>query len=321
MACISFFLIWIILILTLATIDQELTYVSSWVMISADSLLYFFAYAGSAVLTLGILALFSLSCKGKNRKLRFIQSYYASGVSSIAGTALIVIVGCIMLALDEGYDDNNFFWVWSFCPAIILLFAPALSAVWFYNADKYTVTTERIKNKKALILPVVFIIVYGILYYLVFVRDILLTYKFVYDMEFFSKVDNNVGFYFSHLIRYVILYSVLFLFSISCKGGHKRLSFIGSVFMGEKMTLFVSPLLTLLVDFVCYKFELVNDELWIPSSDIIEGVRLFIATVIAVLLFIYLNRYEVEKIKKKKNNETPDVLSEEKPEPAAVLQQ
>ena len=95
-----------------------------------------FSSSASGILpTLFVLVLFSLCCKGFNKKVRFISSFYAAGVGSIISTILSVIAGYIIL-YAVGFHEEQSMKVYSVvvfvCELLtMLILLPILASLWF----------------------------------------------------------------------------------------------------------------------------------------------------------------------------------------------
>lgn len=287
-----------------------------------------YALSGITPSVFVILILFSLCCKTLNKKIRFIESVYASQILSVFPKLLTVGIGYIML-YTVGFHEIDKLAIFSTISGVVVLLGlivtPFISIVWFLRADNKIVITETKNDKKTFILPCVLFVLYGIIYYFIFYLLQNRLYAFFMEELMFGRYGYTFTNILCSTIAQIVVYGFLMTFSILCKGGYKKLSFVGSAFTGFAISSFINSV-------IYYAIVLILDvvNLMTPVSKMIfydvygyigNCIVVVLGVVIAILLYIYLNRYEVEKIKKKKNNETPDVLSEEKPEPAAVLQQ
>lgn len=246
--------------------------------------------------TLIVLVLFSLCCKGLNRKFRFISSFYAAGVGNIISTIISVIIGYIILYAVGFYESESmsiYSTVVLVCEFLdVLIILPLLALLWFAMSEKYNVIKEEKSQPVKIILPCIFIVIYGLM---TCVFDYIQEGMHVSLYELFGEYSSSFAFRVSSLITTSAALIVLFLFALACKGGYRKLTFVGSIYFAR--TLF-SPL-TYVFQFI---FSIISKEEPITMFQIgntIGGcLKGILVIALSIVLYIMMNRYSVEKIKK-----------------------
>lgn len=254
----------------------------------------FLSNASGILPTLIILVLFSFCCKGFNQKSRFIGSYYASTVGGILSTILTVIIGYIIL-YSLGFYNSESMSIYSIvtfvCSGLsIIVIYPLLALMWFSLSEKYTVKKgEKVKLSK-IILPCVFLGIYGLMCLAIKYINTLI-YENLYGL--FGEYSHTFAFNVSSLITTSISLICLFLLALACKGGYRKLAFVGSFYFSKTILGAVSSA-------VAVPFA-ISGRLSIIGVGNVIGDCLQYALIIglSIIIYILLNRYTVEKINKK----------------------
>ncbi len=243
------------------------------------------------------LILFSLCCKGANKKLRFIGSYYASLFAGYM-VALIfsVVVGYVIL-YTTGYHDagsNTVYGGINVVGGLINFFInPFVALLWFAMSEKYIVKKGEKNSGAMLIVQCVLIAVFGLIFYVLdnSYASIALLLKPLFG-EFSITFSNNLA----QLITLSVAYAIMFLIALAFKGGYRKLTFVGSFFFSRAMLKFLTPI-------VGFIGALIPNEGVVPyATSLIVGncIAGVIATALSIVLYILLNRYKIEKIEKEK---------------------
>ncbi len=256
----------------------------------------FLTTASGILPTLIVLVLFSLCCKGFNKKFRFISSFYAAGVGSIILTIISVIIGYIIL-YAVGFYEMESMSIYSTIVLVCELFAvfillPLLALLWFAMSEKYTVIKEEKSQPVKIVLPCIFIVIYGLM---TCVFDYIQEGMHISLYELFGEFSSSFAFRVSSLITTSAALIILFLFALACKGGYRKLTFIGSIYFAR--TVF-SPLPNVFQ----FIFSIISEEDPITMFQIgntIGGcLKGILVIALSIVLYIMMNRYSVEKIKK-----------------------
>ena len=264
---------------------------------------YIFSFLGGIIGILPpliIMVLFSLCCKGINKKIRFIGSYYAAGVAGIVANVVNAIIVCIINSTIGFYDMDSYttyILVSRACSLLInVIVLPMVALLWFAVSEKYIVKKEIKTRPVKLILPCVFLGVYGLFCLaMYFINQSIYTlfYELFGEYKMFGDYGLSVSSTFSGVITTGVCLICLFLLALACKGGYRKLAFVGSVYFVSNITNTISSLVAL-------PFAIGGG---IRMLSLGEGIgacveRLFIIG-LSILIYILLNRYQVEKIKKK----------------------
>ncbi len=238
----------------------------------------------------------SFCCKGIYKKSQFVGSVYAGQITSIISTFFAVIVGYVILYTTGFYEWESYMAfsnISSIGSAIIsLLILPGVSLLMFTWSQKYTVKKEEKAQPVHIILPAVFIGVYFLISVCLSVfafaplRDFLFT---LFDGEY----ANIFAEYLISLIVTGTSYLILILLSIACKGGYRKVAFIGSIFFSNAVFGFVPSVAALIG-------TLINDSYYSTAYTIGQFVQIILAIPVAVFIYILLNKYAVVKVEKKK---------------------
>lgn len=253
----------------------------------------FLSIASGILPTLVVLALFSLCCKGLNRKFRFISSFYAAGVGKIIATLVCVIAGYIILYV-EGFHEiesaNIYATVILICSLLcVVIIYPLLSLMWFSLSEKYVVRKDKKNQPIKIILPCIFLGLYGLIVLGLTTVNGAINISL---QRLFGEYSVSFSLQVANLITTSISLVCLFLFALSCKGGYRKLSFIGSVFFSKAFFAAVGTA-------VSVPFTLINDvSTYALGAWVGNFVQVFLIIALSIVLYILMNRYSVEKIQK-----------------------
>lgn len=234
-----------------------------------------------------VLVLFSLCCKGANKRIRFIISGYVGMMGYIISSMLIIIVESVFVILGRGFWSNLFLSSGIMYATYFIAVIPSalISLMWFASSEKNQVNRKEKSKTNSVVAPSILLAVFLVVMLIIYMfqnelvggflgRDIITDYS---DKYWLVKQISNV-------IFKIFSLGVLLLFSLSCKGGDKKLIFVGSVYMAE-------AIISGIVEGIFY--------IW---SGGLPGVgRLIIVCLIipaTIGIYVLYNRYSVEKIKK-----------------------
>lgn len=257
-----------------------------------------FSSSASGILpTLFVLVLFSLCCKGFNKKVRFISSFYAAGVGRIISTIISVIAGYIILYAVGFHDresSNIYSGVVAVCELLtMLILLPLLASLWFAFSEKYTVNKEENTSPGKIVLPCILLGVYGLINLGIIITDNTVNIAFVdlfgeYSFSFATKVTS--------LITESVSLILLFLFALACEGGYRKLAFVGSILFSNAIFAGVWHAFGLF-------FSIISDgesSMYTLGNYIGIGVQTVLVITLSIVLYILMNRYVIEKIEKEK---------------------
>lgn len=247
-----------------------------------------------------IMVLFSLCCKGINKKVRFIGSCYAAGVARIVGSVVNAIIICIINSTVGFYDIDSYTTytlISAACSLLInIIVLPMVALLWFAASEKYIVKKEIKTRPVKLILPCVFLGIYGLFCLAMhFINQS--TYSLLYELfgeyNMFGDYGLPISSSFSGVITTGVCLICLFLLALACKGGYRKLAFVGSVY-------FVSNITNAIPSLVTIPFA-IDRSITTQALGSIIGVCVQYLLIIglSILIYLLLNRYQVEKIKKK----------------------
>lgn len=257
----------------------------------------FSSFASGILPTLFVLVLFSLCCKGFNKKVRFISSFYAAGVGRIISTIISVIAGYIILYAVGFHDresSNIYSGVVAVCELLtMLILLPLLASLWFAFSEKYTVNKEEKSQPVKIILPCIFIAVYVLI-------NVILTFivnlTWLKLTELFGEYSNVFASDVLILITNSVSLILLFLFALACEGGYRKLAFVGSIYFAQAIFVPVSSLFMLI-------FSIISDgesSMYTLGNYIGIGVQTVLVITLSIVLYILMNRNVIEKIEKEK---------------------
>ncbi len=265
--------------------------------------MYIFSFVSNVINILPpliIMVLFSLCCKGINKKVRFISSYYAAGVAGIVVSVVNAIIICIINSTVGFYNIDSYNTYTMVSGACSLLFniivLPMVALLWFAASEKYIVKKEIKTRPVKLILPCVFLGVYGLFCLaMYFINQS--TYSLLYEMfgeyNMFGDYGLPISGIFSGVITTGVCLICLFLLALACKGGYRKLAFVGSVYFVSRITSAIPSLVT--IPFAIHR-GITTSAL---GSIIGACVQHLLIIGLSILIYLLLNRYQVEKIKKK----------------------
>lgn len=258
--------------------------------------IYYLVYdIATAIPYLGILVLFSLCCKGIYKKAMFIGSTYVGSTGGILSTVFSVIAGYIILYTSgfHYYESQaTFTLIMSISAFVSIIICPVFALLWFMWTQKYTVKKEEKTCPVKLILPCIFLGFYGILALGLQLLSNLAIQPALCDL--FGEYSYNFASNVASLITTSVSYVCLFLLAIACKGGYRKVTFIGSFFISRAIFSFVPNLVSLIAAMID------KSELWYSGAGIVgQVIQYLIAIPVAIVIYILLNRYTVEKINKK----------------------
>ncbi len=264
---------------------------------------YIFSFLGGIIGILPpliIMVLFSLCCKGINKKIRFIGSYYAAGVAGIVANVVNAIIVCIINSTIGFYDIESmtiYSLISSACSLLLnIIVSPVIALLWFAASEKYIVKKEIKARPVKLILPGVFLGIYGLFCLaMYFINQSIYTlfYELFGEYKMFGDYGLSVSSTFSRVITTGACLICLFLLALACKGGYRKLAFVGSFYFASGITGAVSSLVSL-------PFSIGGSITTQALGNVIGTcVQYLLIIGLSILIYILLNRYEVEKIKKK----------------------
>ena len=110
----------------------------------------------------------------------------------------------------------------------------------------------------------------------------------------FGEYSTTFATYVAKLIADSISFAAIFIFALGSKGGYRKVTFVGSAFFAKNIFSFLCGL---------------SATIFSGSIGYTEGFKLgqivqyLLAIPVAVTIYILLNRYQVEKVKKIKTEE------------------
>lgn len=241
------------------------------------------------------LILFSLCCKGANKKLRFIGSYYASQFAGYMAALIFSVVAGYVMLYTIGFHNveaSTIYGGTNVVGGLINFFInPFVALLWFAMSEKYIVKKGEKNSGAMLIVQCVLIAVFGLIFYVLdnSYGSIALLLNPLFG-EYSITFSNNLA----QLITLSVAYTIMFLIALAFKGGYRKLTFVGSFFFSRAMLKFVTPI-------VGFIGALIPNEGVVPyATSLIVGncISGVIATALSIVLYILLNRYKIEKIKK-----------------------
>ncbi len=251
-----------------------------------------------------VMSLFSLCCKGINKKVRFILSGYAGLMGHFLVRILLVIIGYIIL-YAVGYHDYDSFEIFYTANVISqyigILPCAVISLLWFVASEKYQIN-RLIKSKNSkLVVPAVLMAIYM---FAAFLINGALNVIFARGLtDLFGEWGDNFAWRVAWLIVYAISYGLLFVCALASKGSYKKLTFVGSALFS--IALF-EPFV-MIMEGILYGW-LYNDIFTgLLNNKILDNLlcislyvpQYLLAIPVAIVIYILLNRYEVEKTNKK----------------------
>ncbi len=289
----------------IAILTGSLTELFVWQVLDLD---FYLAFVAESVLRtttyLIILILFSLCCKGLNKKLRFVLSGYAGIMGHFLVRILLIIVGYIVL-YAVGYHDYTgyeIFYTANQISEYLGIFPSAiLSLIWFIASEKYEVNRQLKSKTSKKTVPAILL---GVYMFIAFLINGVLNVVIARGLtDLFGEWGSNFAWRLAWLIVNAISIGLLFVFAIPCRGSYKKLTFVGSALFS--IALF-EPVM-MLMDAIVYGglYDVFFEE--ITSFGIIENLlgssiyipQYLLAIPVAIIFYILLNRYTVEKIKKR----------------------
>lgn len=249
-----------------------------------------------------ILVLFSLCCKGMNKKLKFILSGYAGLIGYLLVSILLIIVGYIVL-YAVGYHDYDSFEIFYTANIISqylgLLPCSVLSLVWFIASEKYEINRQLKSKTSEKVIPSVLLAVYMLVGFLINGLLKVVIARGLTDL--FGEWGSNFAWRLAWLIVNAISIGLLFVCAIASRGSYKKLTFVGSALFSialfEPVVMIFDSIIygwlyeDFFMDISRFVDNLICSSLYIPQY--------LLAIPIAIVIYILLNRYSVEKIKKK----------------------
>lgn len=240
-----------------------------------------------------VIILFSLCCKGIYKKAMFVGSTYVGQIGGIISTILSVISGYVVLyttGFHNWESQSTFTTATAVCSIISLVICPMVAFLFFLWSQKYTVKKEEKTRPVKLILPCVFLAFYGVLALGFLLLANLAIQPALCDL--FGDYSFNFASNVAYLITTSVSYICLFILAIACKGGYRKVAFIGSFFFSRSILCFLPNLVQVIGTMI--------DESWYTGANIVgQVIQYLIAIPVAIVIYILLNRYEVEKINKK----------------------
>ncbi len=241
------------------------------------------------------IVLFSLCCKGFYKKTLFVGSVYTGQIGGILASFFSVIIGYIILFTKGFYtfeSQSIYTAVTSFSNIIsCLIICPLIALLFFLWSQKYTVRKEEKTRPVKLVVPCVLMAIYSVLALgLVMLANLVLQPAF--DELFNGDYTYNFASDVAHLITTGVSLVCLFLLALACKGGYRKVALIGSI-------KFATSICAVLLNFVIVIGTLINDSWYTGAVYIGQVIQYLCAIPVAIIIYILLNRYTVEKIKKK----------------------
>ncbi len=240
------------------------------------------------------IVLFSLCCKGIYKKAMFVGSIYTGQIGGILASFFSVIVGYIILFTKGFYtyeSQSIYTAVISFSNIISLIICTLVALLFFLWSQKYTVRKEEKTRPVKLVVPCILLAVYGVLSLgLEMLANLVLQPAFdeLFNGDYTYNFASNVA----HLITTSISLVCLFLMALACKGGYRKVAFIGSF-------KFAIPICAFFMNFITVIGTLINDDWYTGAVYVGQVIQYICAIPVAIIIYILLNRYTVEKIKKR----------------------
>lgn len=234
-----------------------------------------------------VLVLFSLCCKGANKRIRFIISGYVGMMGYIISSMLIIIVKSVFVISGRAFWSNLFLSSGIMYATYFIAVIPSalISLMWFASSEKYQINRNEKSKTISVVAPSILLVIFLVVTFITYWLKDNLLFKFLAGDVLVEYNDKySLAKDVSNLIFSVISLGVLLLFSLACKGGYKKLIFVGSVFMAD-------DIISGIVEGIFY--------IW---SGGLPGVgRLIIVCLIipaTIGIYVLYNRYAVEKTNK-----------------------
>ncbi len=241
-----------------------------------------------------VLILFSLSCKGLQKKLYFVMSAYVGTIANVFTYICSFIIALLLSFLPlEPYILTTVFGLGSSVGSIISVVIEILVAVFFFKYLSSFVEKENKEEsepyKVKLLMPCIVVVGYGVLSLVVnlvssaittAVRENML--KEVYAQIAISQVTNVV----THIILWAALIGATFLF----KDKYQKFTIVGSVMVGKSIWGFVG----ITLNFITIFFPSLSGVVSFFST----GITTVLSIAAGILIFYIANKKQYERIKK-----------------------
>lgn len=260
-----------------------------------------FSAVGNAVSILGsigyvvVLILFSLSCKGLQKKLCFVMSAYVGTVANVFTYICSFITALLLsfLPLKEAYIETTIYSLGISVGSIISVVIEIVVAVLFFHfvstfTERETIDEESEPYKVKLLVPCIVVVGYGVLGLVINLVSSAITtavngniQKEAYAQIAISQAIN--------LVVYIFLWAVLIGATFLFKDKYQKLTIVGSVIAGKSIWGFVGIIFNFITIFLPNISRVV--------SFFSTGIITVLGIAAGILIFALANKKQYERIK------------------------